>query len=217
MNENATDAGRIIDRTLSLMRENAVAMTIAVLALTAVGTIWDFYNPDSWFSLPLSIASMVAQYLLVKQALKREGLLSENLAGAPIAFVGVSILSGLGTVLGLVLLVVPGILLVLRWMPAAVILLAENPIRSSDALGEAWRRTKGHWLAIGIAYLLTLIPFAGAMLAYLWNGVDSPTPLIALAAANLMMNLGTAATWYLGIGVYQGFASRGEELEEIFA
>lgn len=217
MNENAMDAGRIIDRMLSLMRENAAAMTIAVLALAAVGTIWDFYNPESMFSLPLSIASMIAQYLLVKQALKREGLLSGELAGAPIAFIGVSILSGLGTMLGLVLLIVPGILLVLRWMPAVALVLAENPIRATDALGEAWRRTQGHWLGIGAAYLLTLIPFGGAILAYIWNGVDSPTPLIALGAANLMMNLGMAATWYLGIAVYQGFTSRGDELEEIFA
>lgn len=217
MVENAMDAGRIIDRMLSLMRENAVAMAVAVLALAAGGTIWDFYNPDSLFSLPLSIASMVAQYLLVKQALKREGLLSGDLTGAPMAFVGVSILSGLGTVLGLLLLIVPGILLVLRWMPAMAIVLAENPIRSGDALGEAWRRTKGHWLAIGIAYLLTMIPFAGAMLAYLWNGADSPTPLIALGVANLLMNLGMAATWYLGVAVYQGVASRSDELEEIFA
>lgn len=217
MDPGAMEAGRIIDRMLTLMRENAVAMAIAVLLLGAAGTVWDFYNPDSFFSLPLGIASAIAQYMLVKRALKRERLLSAELAGAPMAFVGVSILSGLGTVLGLLLLILPGILLVLRWMPATAILLAENPIRASDALGEAWRRTKGHWLAIGVAYVLTLIPFGGAILAYGWGDAVTPTPLIALGAANLMMNLGIAASWYLGVAVYQGLVSRSDELEEVFA
>lgn len=217
MKASAMDAGPLIDRMLGIMRANLLETTIAVLILAAAGTVWDSYNSDAFFSLPLGIASAVAQYLLVKLALKREGPLSDDLAGARMVFAGVSILSGLGTVLGLLFLIVPGILLTLRWMPATAILLAENPMGAGDALGEAWRRTKGHWRAIGAGYLLTLIPFGGAILAYGWGEVVTSVPLLALGAANVMTNLGMAATWYLGVAIYQGFATRGGELEDIFA
>ncbi|WP_447727980.1 hypothetical protein [Sphingomonas koreensis] len=210
-------AARIIERMFGLLRDNAVPVAITILALAALGTAWDYYNPNSWLSLPLNIASAIAQYWIIRQALAREGLLAANLAGAPASYIGVSIVSGLGIMLGFVLLIIPGILLSLRWMPAVPLVLGAERLHANDALGEAWNQTSGHWQAIGAAYLLTLLPFAGAMFAYAWETVEIPEQLAALGTANLLLNLWMISSWMLSIAVYQGFASREREFEDIFA
>lgn len=217
MDERAMRAGEIIERMFRLLRDNAVPVAIATLALAALGTAWDHYNPESWFSLPLSIASAIAQYWIVRQALARAGLLAADLSGAPRSFIGVSILSNLGIMLGLVLLIVPGIILILRWTPAVPLVLGAERLRTDDALGEAWKRTKGHGLAIAAAYALTLIPFAGAALAYAWEVYALPEQLAALAVANILLNLWGISSWLLSVAVYQGFVRRDRELEEVFA
>lgn len=217
MDEAEMSAGEIIGRMLGLLRDNAVPVAVVTVALAVLGTAWDHYNPESMFSLPLSIASMIGQYWIVRQALAREGLLAADLSGAPISYVGVSILSNIGIMLGLVLLVIPGILLLLRWTPAIPLVLGVERLRSNDALGEAWKRTKGHWLAIAAAYALTLIPLAGGILAYAWEVYELPQQLAAIGVANILLNLWGASTWLLSVAVYQGFVRRDHELEEVFA
>lgn len=217
MDERAMNAGQIIERMFGLCRDNAVPVAIAILALTALGTVWDYYYPDSWLSLPVSIASAIAQYWIIRQVLAREGLLAANLSGAPASFVGVSIVSQIGVLLGLALLIVPGIVLVLRWVPAVPLVLGVERLGTNDALGEAWERTRGHWQAIAAAYILTMIPFAGSMFAYVWEAVGAPEQLVVLSVANILMNVSIMMMWMLSIAVYQGFASRERELEDIFA
>ena len=217
MDERAMSAGRIIERMLDLFRDNAVPIVVAILALAVLGTAWDYAYPDSWLSLPLNIASAVAQYWVIRQVLAREDLLAANLAGAPISYIGVSFLSFVGIMLGFMLLIVPGILLTLRWMPVVPLVLGVERLHTNDALGEAWNRTRGHWRAIGVAYLLTLIPFAGAVLAWVWQPFGIVTQLAALGVANILFNLGMALSWMLSVSVYQGFATRERELEGIFA
>lgn len=217
MDEQAMSAGRIIGRMLGLIPDNAVPVAITILVLTALGTAWDYYYPDSWLSLPLNIASAIAQYWIVRQALAREGMLAAKLTGAPASYFGVSVVSGIGILFGFMLLIVPGILLTLRWMPAVPLVLGVERLHTNDALGEAWERTRGHWQAIGAAYLLTLIPFAGAMFAYAWEAFETPERLAALGAANALLNLWMALNWMLSVAVYQGSASRTRELEDVFA
>lgn len=217
MDERAMSAGRVIERMFALLRDNAAQVAAAILILAALGTAWDYRYPDSWASLPLNIASAIAQYWIVRQALAREGLLAANLSGAPVSYVGVSFVSQIGILLGFVLLIVPGIVLVLRWAPAVPLVLGVERLSTNDALGEAWKRTKGHWQAIGAAYLLALIPFAGAIFAYAWETAGVSAQLAAPGVANILINLSIALMWMLSVAVYQGFASRDRELEDIFA
>ena len=217
MDEREMSAGRIVERLFDLLRDNAVPVAIVTLALAALGTAWDYHFPDSWLSLPQNIVSGIAQYWIVRQALAREGLLAENLAGAPASFLGVSIVSGIGILLGFVLLIVPGVILTLRWIPAIPLVLGVERLHANDALGEAWRRTEGHWKAIGAVYLLTLVPLAGTIFAYAWEASDTAEQLAALGTANILANLSMVLLWTLSLAVYQGFASRTPELEDIFA
>ncbi len=90
---------------------------------------------------------------------------------APV-FVAV-LLAGLGTALGLVLLIVPGVYVAVRWffIPQAIVI---DKARSTDALRASWRFTNGFWLrTFGVIVLANLVAFLPASLLVL--------PLQALA------------------------------------
>jgi len=83
------------------------------------------------------------------------------------------LLAGLGTALGLVLLIVPGIYVAVRWffVPQAVVI---DNARSTEALRASWRLTNGFWFrTFGIVILANLVAFIPASLLVL--------PLQALA------------------------------------
>lgn len=83
------------------------------------------------------------------------------------------LLAGLGTALGLVLLILPGLYVAVRWffVPQAVVI---DNARSAEALRASWRLTDGFWFrTFGIVILANLIAFLPASLLVL--------PLQALA------------------------------------
>jgi fumarate reductase subunit D len=71
-----------------------------------------------------------------------------------LAIWGVSILTGLGMVIGLILLVVPGIFLALAWSAAVPIRVMEK-IDATDAISRSFRLTKNHrWAIFGAGAVL---------------------------------------------------------------
>ena len=83
------------------------------------------------------------------------------------------LLAGLGTAIGLTLLILPGIFIAVRWyfVPQAVVL---DNARSTEALRASWRLTNGFWFrTFGVVILANLVAFIPASLLVL--------PLQALA------------------------------------
>ena len=69
---------------------------------------------------------------------------------------GVGLLSGLGIVLGFVLLIVPGLFLMTAWSAAGAMRVAEG-VNASEALGRSHRLTKGaRWPIFGLVLLLSI-------------------------------------------------------------
>jgi hypothetical protein len=90
---------------------------------------------------------------------------------APV-FAGV-LLAGLGTALGLLLLVLPGVYVAVRWyfVPQAVVI---DGARNAEALRGSWRMTSGFWWrTFAVVILANLVAFIPASLVVL--------PLQALA------------------------------------
>lgn len=92
----------------------------------------------------------------------------------------VVILTYLGFMLGLILLVVPGIIVLLMWSVATPALLAED-IGILRSFGRSRQLTKGSRGKIALTLLLTTIVVYGAMFAVL--GLASGTGMAGLAAA----------------------------------
>jgi hypothetical protein len=90
----------------------------------------------------------------------------------------VNFLSGLAIVFGLLLLVIPGLLLLVRFTFAACYAI-DDQRKATDSLRASYSLAKGHfWLVVGISLLTYVIAFlpifgVGVALAFLpeeWNG-----------------------------------------------
>lgn len=83
------------------------------------------------------------------------------------------LLAGLGIALGLVLLILPGIYVAVRWYFVAQAVVIDNA-RSTEALRASWRLTDGFWFrTFGVILLANIVAFLPASLLIL--------PLQALA------------------------------------
>jgi hypothetical protein len=84
---------------------------------------------------------------------------------APV-FVAV-LLAGAGTAIGLVLLIIPGLYVAVRWYFVAQAVVIDNA-RSAEALRASWRLTQGYWFrTFGIVILANLVAFIPASLIVL--------------------------------------------------
>lgn len=215
MHENL-DAGRLVASMFDLMRDNAIAVAASIAGLSALGVASDMHDPEALTSVPISIASMVAQFIVVRSALERLGLVQRS-GRAVGAYVGVSILATLGILLGLVLLVIPGVVLAIRWSVVAPIVLAEEQ-GVAESLRESWARTKGHFAAILVASLVPFVPLAGGIVAYAMTDPETvQIPLAASVVANICINAFLALNWLLSVAIYSAVMDAREPLEEIFA
>lgn len=70
----------------------------------------------------------------------------------------VSLISGVIIGFGLLLLVIPGLYLVGRLIPAAPLVIAENERNPIEAIGRAFAITKGHgWAIFGLVFIVGLV------------------------------------------------------------
>ena len=127
-----------------------------------------------------------------------------------IAYFGLSILHSVAISIGLILLILPGLYLALRWLPAFARLLKSHE-GVVEALGWSWDRTKGHELALGLPflgmtsiYLLGVGPIVGW--EYLYNLTDyvsyetiDSLYIPSVVLTNIALALGLA--WYTILGV----------------
>ena len=170
-----------------------------------------------WFEHELGIAQTVAEYYLIVAMMRNMDLLPAKRERGFWAFFGLGILSGLGTIAGLVLLIVPGIILLARWMPAYGFLLGQNR-GVTDALGESWDQTRPHFWAILLAMLLPTLAYGAGVAVYVLPelGVELPAFVIALLANVLLYGAALFMT-ALGIATYAVLANHTSEFSEVFA
>jgi hypothetical protein len=76
---------------------------------------------------------------------------------------GMGIISGLGIGLGTLLLIVPGVFLIIAWMPATAAIVAED-IGATTGLDRAWSLTRGcRWALAGLLLLIVGVSLAVAL------------------------------------------------------
>lgn len=98
-------------------------------------------------------------------------------------FLGVSILVGLSIVLGLLLLIVPGILAMIFFMFATFIVIDKN-LGPIEAMKESMRIGRGYrWPLLGFVLLIALIMMAGLIALFVGIFVAMPVAMLALVHA----------------------------------
>ncbi len=215
MVKDDVDAGAVFNRTIELLLSQPKATLVYVAVLAMLGLGLDLAGNDS--SVIFNIASTAAGLLLSRHILAKVGY---NVGTSPRfgAYIGLGILAGLATIVGFVLLIVPGVILFVRWLPAYGILLTEDA-GVTEALGTSWQRTAASFwplLAVTVLYGVAIVAVLGGafLLAsnpdlpiWLWS---VPMNLGIAVASAFAVCLGLAAHILLDPHAPQG-------LEQVFA
>lgn len=221
--------------TVSIVRDKATETGVYVLAiggLAAAGIVFGLSEPtavslgfgtsidasqsavSALYELFLGVANIVAGYLLAKQFLAARGRLQEG--GSTFwPFLGMAILSWIGIIVGLILLIVPGVILLARWSAATgfVVGRREGVI---EALGSSWEATKGHSWPIFFAAILMFL--AVAVAGGLVGGAFGVLGDLPLGVASAFVEAAAGAVFIaFGIAIFCLVADDTEQLVETFA
>ena len=169
---------------------------------------------EGLFGLGSAIVMIIATYYLLAFLLDLRGRLPERETRIW-AYVGMSILSVLGLIVGFILLIVPGIILLVRWSAASGFLLGERK-GIVDSLGASWNATRGSsWPIFGAALVLII---ALGVIGFLVGGAigAAGSNLVAGAAGEFVNAFASAAFIAFGIAVYLLVAGGASSVGEVF-
>jgi hypothetical protein len=209
------ELGPLLRDTVRLMVQSGWRLFVAMAVLTMMSLFADLsVDPANQRGVDLLIggATLFFQIWLTVSLLAAHGQ-RRGRRGVGTVF-GISILNGLGVLLGLVLLVIPGIVLLVRWTIAIPYALGEDA-GVTDSLQGSFEETRGaFWpilLALLVAYLPCLLAL-GTAAFYEGEGITIATSLIS----NGLINIGLLAGWHVAVAVY--LTHRGDAgLSNLFA
>ena len=172
-------------------------------------------------NIAVVVAGFVLNFALFRLVLSFEGLVGSDTPIRFFTFVGTSIVFGLAEGFGLLLLLVPGIMIMLRWLLAPTFVLARG-MGVGESLNASRDATDGHrWSILGALVLtgiiigipfMVLIPAAGGMLAFsalAWNSPIALATLVAGAVAGVVFNA-------VHLGIYATLAGDQDRLGDVF-
>lgn len=210
--ERRITVGDIFAETARLFGENAGLALGGIAGLTVVNVLID-QMPGNGGTVLSNIITIGIEYWLIRQALERRDLL-DGRAGFGSLF-GLNLLSGLATLVGFLLLIVPGIYLAARWSAADAALLSDGEGLTA-ALGKSWEMTASHvWPIIG-ALLVVYLPVFGVSFGLTFSMGDT-FPILISGVTNLMIFAGIAFAWLMGIAIYALLQPTTDTLAEVFA
>ena len=204
----------------------ARARPAIVLAIVLAGAvppmIFDVDLPyDMWKQAQalFGLVTLYLQLLLTCASLRHFGLLPARydprrptLGRYPATF-ALSLLYLLGVACGTVALVLPGLLLIVRWSISLPAMVSEDT-RVFTGLRRSWDLTRPHWIGAAKMLLAGSVPLMASALVVGWLYPEYGQPSWAEAAvSNLFVSAGLALLWLLAVCFYRRalIASQGVE------
>ncbi len=188
---------------LSHVRADPLMFVVAMLVSTMPPILADFFLDEASAMAAVSGLSLIllfVQIVIAGRCLRRANAIEHREVPKPTfyprAFLQ-SIVGTFGILVGVVLFVLPGIFLFVRWFISLPALISRNT-RAIDALHESWRMTKGNELPILAVSALAIIP-ALMGLAILFFSETWP----AAMAFEVLASITLVGLWYLQIAVFQ--------------
>ncbi len=220
--DSAVTLGSLLSRTSDTLSASlkAVALYIGVLSALGVAIELAFGGGEAsaatavgFLQLCLFLAAIVAQYLLIEAMLKQTGLFSADTTRRYLPFLGQSILLSLGIVLGLILLIIPGLLLAARWSLASPLLVGEHK-GAVEAIRESWELTRGHTAALLVAALVLLLIMVAAVA--LAAGASQIDETLGIVLTEMAANAVSVIFGGFGVAAYGMLRFPARKLTEVF-
>lgn len=206
--------------TVEAIRSDFVYFVGFIVALTAIWVANDILMPDSLTlgSIGSAIITIVGQSVMIRRHLQRAGISSAaSLAdGRYIAVFGISFLTGLGILAGIILLVIPGLFLAARWFLSVPAMFAENS-GVTEGIGSSWRASEAHFFQLLTLMLLTAVPML-IVFVFLWveTNPEQPLNLVESFLGNLAVAVTTVTGWLAAVSSYHVIKGGDAQAREIF-
>ncbi|HEY7806658.1 MAG TPA: glycerophosphoryl diester phosphodiesterase membrane domain-containing protein [Croceibacterium sp.] len=218
--ENRIEVGPLLASVREILSGATKPILAYVAAMTVVFTLMDLYNAESGHFTVSSIGSTVAGYLLMRALVLQTELAAEGEVAGFGSYFGLGLLEGLAYLVGAILLIVPAIVLMIRWTPSIPLLMCEKR-GVAQSMDLSWKATKGNfWPLLGLT-LLGAVPFvlAVALSVSLFGNGDptSATGIIVSAITNLCLTATLAYYALLALATYKRLFRPHEGLAEVFA
>jgi hypothetical protein len=234
----------VFSGTMDTLQANGRTVGLFVGGMTAIGTAleWGFgllaLNGDMFSDmsggvlamlgvgaglggLAVIIVSIYLSFRLWAAMLTGGDLLAGDIDNSKLLpFVGLSILTGLGVGLGLILLVVPGLLFAARWSAAPAFLLRQN-VGVTDSMGRSWDMIKGNSTPIILASIIVGVivvvvsGISGGLNTFSANAM-APTSFIASLVNQLIGNTVTALQVGAGVFVFHRLSGDTNDVGSVF-
>jgi hypothetical protein len=211
------EVGRLLEETGQVVMRTAGGSLLYAAALGAVGAAIDLWGTERASNAPYTLTSIIGGYFLLRAMLEREGIIGPDARQRLGAYFGLSLLAGLGIVCGFVLLIIPGVILFIRWQLAFAILLAEDRTISA-ALSESWDMTEGQfWPLLGAMLVLLLVILLAAAAFVIPELAPAVPEEVSIILGNMFLSVFSVLSTAFGVAAYRLLAKPLGELEEVFA
>jgi hypothetical protein len=180
-----------------------VAATFVFLTIPPIWATLNLPEDDATrLSAILGVAGLVPQILLIERALWRLGLMQADYEKRPSflarAF-GQSFIAGVAIILGLVVLVIPGLVLLVRWSISLPVMIARNE-GITHSLSSSWQLTADRfWLCL-FSILLVWVPLVGLSVAIF---LSAPFPaLLESVVTETLLSIAILSSWFVSVALY---------------
>lgn len=216
--------GQIIGGTTRALQVHAGPFAVYVVGLAMLSSISDLTLGEGVSRGAEQIVSFVAGFFLYRVILKRSGMLPADATGGGFgAYLGAAILSGLGGIIGLVFLILPGLILLSRWSIAAPIVIAEDR-SATQAMRDSWEATRASQWAIVLVYFLYFLVsmtivggVVAATVGFTQELTDTADMSIGtVAITNLLTQAFGVIAFAISLAILQGLQRGTGQLEDVF-
>lgn len=232
---NQIDVGSIIGETVELIvasKLEVLLFTGTIGAITAAGAVMGLTDTASGMisygvsvsansglagrllDLVIAIGTIVGAYWLIKVFLRGRNLVVND-QNRFWHYLAMSILAGLATMVGLLLLLIPGIILIVRWSAASGYLVSGRE-GVTESLQASWAATRGNAMSIFLAGLVVIVVMSIAIgiVTAIFGFVSFATGQVVGAFLETAVNAVLPA---FGIAVYCLLEDNREQLDQVFA
>lgn len=212
--------GHVIDGAIDMARRDRW-MILATLVLGTVPTAYASTTMDAMdafrFSALWGIVLYLPMVIVTQRALVARGAIQPEARGRSLLprAIGQGLLYQLGVLAGLVLLIIPGLVLMTRWLVVLPVLVSRN-CSVTESFSISWALTgRNIWLVASVLAFAILLFLAGLLPTAIFGDTSN-----AVIAEEALITAGQIASWLLSISLFLSLTEldrAGATAEDIFA
>ncbi len=207
----------VLSATIALLAERPLAGTIGFVFLLVMPAFVDpFFDNELAYALTTLVFSAIAQFVILDHLLRAKDLVDQDKGSRRGAFVWTMIATGLATMLGLLLLIIPGLFLAARWAVALPIIIGRR-IGSAEAMAMSAEMTRKDMLTLTLVFGILMSPLIVEIVLSAIGHAVSGIRSAYEPVAGIIFSAQPVLAWYASVAIYRLYRTGQPACEEAFA